>query len=314
MSNQEQKKPSYLDENWTALIKDRLEKWDRMLCDFRNQGINKVSMEKESKILEIETDRDTPGLIIYPIHVGTPRGMIIICPGGGFMFKSANEGKEVADYFYEKGFNIAILDYTVNRELAENLYEAQKSHVYDLACRDGLRAIQYFRYRAKEWNILPDKIAIGGFSAGGMVTSMVLANYTEGKSDAVDPIEHMSSRPDAVFQMYGSFRGRIRKNEEGVLGYTYKSARQAAEDDVILHFPMDLPPAFLAQTDEDDPRNVLEMAGAFRNRGVPAEVHIFKGGPHGGALFDGKHEDSPNFPHTAHWAELAAEWFAMQGF
>lgn len=71
---------------------------------------------------------------------------------------------------------------------------------------------------------------------------------------------------------------------------------------------------YMAQTDSDNPHYVLDMAKAYADRGIPFEVHLFKGGPHGGGLFDGEHEDSPQFPHTAHWAELAVEWFMLYEF
>jgi len=82
---------------------------------------------------------------------------------------------------------------------------------------------------------------------------------------------------------------------------------------VRLRLREDCPPFFLAQTATDDSRNVSNMAMRLAEWGIPFESHVFQGGHHGGGLYrgDGGKED---IPHTARWAELAAEWLSAYGF
>ena len=68
------------------------------------------------------------------------------------------------------------------------------------------------------------------------------------------------------------------------------------------------------QTHADDPRHALNFCYELACNGGPYELYTFEEGPHGGALYDGKHEDSPYFPHTARWASLALEWLEDKGF
>ena len=68
---------------------------------------------------------------------------------------------------------------------------------------------------------------------------------------------------------------------------------------------------FLAK---DDPRNALTYCMELANRGIPYAIHTFEDGPHGAALYDGKDPDSPYFPHTVMWAEIAADWLKNRGF
>ena len=46
------------------------------------------------------------------------------------------------------------------------------------------------------------------------------------------------------------------------------------------------------QTHADGPRHALNFCYELACNGVPYELHTFEEGPHSGALYDGKHEDS----------------------
>ena len=312
----EAKKPDYLDHDWTALVKDRQKKWAEMMKEYEARGIRKIPLWADGNAPAAHLKGFVPGLVLYPPQEGEKRGLLVICPGGGFAFKSSNEGKEIAEFFYGKGLNVAILDYAVNGSDAGAMGPKSDPATLRAACEDARRAIRLLRAHADDWGIRPDKIGIGGFSAGGMVTSLLLTHYDGGDPEHADPVERVICRPDATFQMYGSFRNSPGAKGQGGtgLGFDFAAAHRSAETDYILHLPVDVPPMFLAQTDADYPGNILDMGRAYLERGVPFEVHLFHGGPHGGGLYDGKHEDAPDFHHTAHWAQLAAEWFGMQGF
>ena len=312
----EQRNSDYLDEDWGALVANRSKKWEGMLREFERRGMKKLPLWEKQEYPVVHPKNFEPGLIVYPSHKGEKRGMLIICPGGGFAFKSSNEGKEVAEYFYEKGLNVAILDYAVGGQIQGSTGPVSDQDILKAACEDAKRAVRLVRYYADTWNIRKDKIGIGGFSAGGMVTSQLLLHFDRGNARHEDPIEQVSCRPDATFQMYGSFRNNpaFTSQVSSGLGFDFSAVHKVSETDVILRLPLDIPPMYMAQTDEDNPVSILDMGRAYYERGVPFEIHLFHGGPHGCALFDGKHENSPYFPHTAHWAELASEWFVMQGF
>jgi hypothetical protein len=47
--------------------------------------------------------------------------------------------------------------------------------------------------------------------------------------------------------------------------------------------------------------------------GVPYEIHTFEDGPHGGGLYNGK-DETPDLPHTAMWAAIAADWLKGRGY
>jgi len=296
----ENKKPDYTDMNWDRLIADRTAKWDSMKAAFAAEGIAPTEIYgDEIPNFDPAIGQSKPALYVLPIIPG--RGMFIVCAGGGFMFKSSNEAKPVAEFFHKAGLNAAVLDYRVRP------YDPNEN-----AVKDGLRAVRYVRAHAEEWGIPADKIAIGGFSAGGMLSSGVATHYDAGCPNAVDPVERISSRPDAVLLLYGAFvpGGAVR----GAGGYDVAAARENAKNNTLLNLRQDSPPFFLFQTHKDDPHGTVAFAQACADRGIEFEIHAFREGPHGGGLYNGGDEDSPNFPHTARWAELAAEWLHDYGF
>jgi len=243
-------------------------------------------------------EQKMPRLAVWPAHEGEPVGTFIIAAGGAHLFKSWNEAAPVADWFWQHGFHAAVIDYRVD------------PYTHMDSCADGLRAVRYLRANAAKYNILPDKIAFGGFSAGGMLTGQVATRFDYGDPNASDPLDRISSRPDAALQLYGSFDTI---HDVGRVGHDLKKQQAVAESSTILHLRADCPPFFLMETLADDPRSITEMGTALAKWGIPFALHLFQGGQHGQALYDGKNE-TEDVPHTAKWAELASDWLEDLGF
>lgn len=112
-----------------------------------------------------------------------------------------NEALPVAELFYKKGINVAILDYHVNQSNVIDI----NSEATRMAGEDGIMAVRYLRLNAVKYNILPNHIAIGGFSAGGILSGYVATKFDYGCSEAEEPLLKVSSRPDAALILYGAF-------------------------------------------------------------------------------------------------------------
>lgn len=287
-------------EFFEKLKKERFATWEKMFDDLAARGDVEIVDLWDGKCpnFDVSYGQKMPRLAIYPPHEGNPTGSFIIAAGGAHMFKSYNEAMPVADYFYQKGFHVAIIDYRVN------------PYTEDDSCADGCQAVRYLRANAQKYNILPDKIAFGGFSAGGRLTGQVATRFDAGNPDAEDPVKRASSRPDAALQLYGSFDDAL---AAGTLGYQSAVQQAKAAKSTVLNVKSDCPPFFLMETAADDPRSVLQMGTALANYGVAFVVHVFQDGQHGQGLYNGEYEVE-NVPHTARWAELAAEWLEDLGF
>jgi len=236
------------------------------------------------------------------IHEGAPRSMLLVCPGGGFMWKACYEGTIVAERFYEEGFNVAVLDYRVNPYSQQTAYD------------DAVRAMRYLRCHAGELNILPDKIGMMGFSAGSMLTGYCATLFDAGDPNAADPTERFSSRPDAAVLCYGA--GSTVPLSKGLLGYDRALQARLSRRSIERSVKADCPPFFLWQcAGTDDPRNATQLADILAECGVPFELHIFPYGAHGMALANEQHPDeAANDPHVAKWVPLCCEWLKICRF
>lgn len=300
----ENKKPDYTDLDWTDLVRDRTVKWRQMLDQFAAENIRPIDIWEHNapKLFRPDGFRAKLFLLpVLPVLPGKPRGTFIVCAGGGFKFQSSNEAKPVAEFFHRQGFNAAVLDYYTNAEGALGDEDTQIR-----AAEDGLRAIRYLRCHTERLGISPDKIAIGGFSAGGMLSNLAATRYDAGNTGDSDPVERVSSRPDAALLLYGASTPASAGGS--MLGYDAATQKEKAALSPEKNLKPDSPPYFMFQTAADHPSGMLTMAAELSGRGIPFVMHLFRDGPHGGGLYDGKSADSSAFPHTAKWAELAADW------
>ncbi len=295
LMEEKNKKPDYTDVDWMALAAMKDAEWEQMRKECESLGWKTVDLRN--------TDGFMSKLTILPIQK-EKRGMLIVCPGGGFMFKSANEAKPVAEYFHQAGFNAAILDYHVVPDGMTN------PEVRVEAGEDGLMAVRYLRSHAQELGILEDHIAIGGFSAGGVLSGYAATKFDGGDSDQETPMLRVSSRPDAALILYGAI-SESGMEGNGLFVHDTKVQAKRCANDPLRNIRSDCPPMFVFH--KDDPRHALLFCYQLASYGVPYEIHTFEDGPHRGGLYNGK-DNTPDIPHTVRWAMLAAEWLEGKGF
>ncbi len=216
---------------------------------------------------------------------------VLVVPGGGYQHVSPREGDPVALQFAAAGYHTAVLHYTVGAG-AQNF----------LPLRQISEAIGLLRENAAEWNILPDKIAVCGFSAGGhLALSAAVLSLPGGEA------QH---RPNAVLLGYPVISA-------GEYAHRGSFRMLSGSDDPVDWKPFSLedkitaevPPVFVWHTMEDETvpvENTLLLAGALRRAGVPCEVHLFQKGAHGSSI--STPEVNAADPHRNHWVKLALEW------
>ena len=249
-------------------------------------------------------DRDKPALTIYmPPNTTGPMTAVIIAPGGSYARLSMNnEGRAPANYLNALGIAAFVLRYRLG---------PQYHHPIELG--DAQRAIRTIRARAAEWHIAPDRIGMMGFSAGGHLASSASTHFDAGKADAADPIDRVSSRPDFAILGYpvitfveswthqGSKTNLLGDGPDPALARSLSSDTQVTAS---------TPPAFIYHTNADTvvpAENAVAYYLALRKAGVPAEMHIFKDGPHGTGL-------GMQDPALAEWPRLLANWLKASGF
>ncbi len=229
-------------------------------------------------------------------------GAVIVCPGGGYGHLAMTyEGHEVADWFNGYGVTAFVLRYRL----------APRYH-HPAPMSDAQCAIRLVALRAEEWGIDPARIGIMGFSAGGHLASTAATHFDDGQSDAVDPIDRTSCRPDFAILAYpvitltGEYaHGGSRDNLLGKNPAPDLVASLSNQNQVTARTPT----AFLFHTAADKavpPENSIMFFQAMRKANVPGEMHIYQEGPHGVGL-------ALNNPALSTWPECLATWLEERG-
>ena len=225
---------------------------------------------------------------------------IVICPGGGYGIEAMDhEGYAYAEFLQKNGIAGIVLKYRL-----------PYGH-YEIPLMDAQHALRTVRFNARSWGIDPDKIGISGFSAGGHLASTAATHFDKGKKQSDNPIELISCRPDFAALVYPV----ITFNEQwGHMGSRENLMGQNHDLTLIRFFSNELqvtaetPPSFLVLADDDKgvtPRNSIEFYSALKEKGVPAELHIFSEGGHGfGMTRSGKPHDQ--------WPQMLLDWMQSQ--
>jgi acetyl esterase/lipase len=247
---------------------------------------------------------DIPTLTIYmpPVTTG-PMTAVIVAPGGGYRTLSMNkEGRLPANYLNTIGVAAFLLKYRLGPKY---------QHPIELG--DMQRAIRTVRARAAEWHIDPSRIGVMGFSAGGHLASTASTHFDGGNATASDPIDRASSRPDFAILGYPVITLTESWTHQGsktmLLGEKADPAL-ATSLSTDHRVTGETPPTFLFHTNADTAvpvENSVHYFLALRKAGVPAEMHIFKDGPHGVGL-------AMQDPALSKWPEVLANWLRASGF
>ena len=245
---------------------------------------------------------DVPDLTPYlPLPERATGAAIVVCPGGSYTRLAPHEGAAVAEWLQSIGIAAFVLKYRLGPR-----------YHHPAPLLDAARALRTVRARAASWKLDPSRIGMMGFSAGGHVASTLATHFDAGHPDAIDPIEHVSSRPDLVVLVYPVITmgpGGHDGSRRNLLGAD-PSAALIEELSNERHVTSQTPPAFLVHTVADTGvpyENSLSFAAALRKAGVPHELHVYERGAHGFGLGGAD-------PILSSWPARCADWLRAHGF
>ncbi len=226
---------------------------------------------------------------------------IIVCPGGGYTRLAEHEGRPVAEWLNSLGITAFVLKYRLGPR-----------YQHPSPMQDAARAIRLVRARAVEWGLDPERIGILGFSAGGHLASTAGTHFESGKTDALDPIERVSSRPNLMILVYPVITMKDKTHagsKKNLLGTspTPELVTLLSNEEQVTK---ETPPTFLVHTMTDTAvpvENSLGFVTALRKFGVPFEFHLYERGPHGFGL-------GQKDPILATWPDRGADWLRLHGF
>jgi predicted esterase len=203
---------------------------------------------------------------------------VLVVPGGGFTIRATDhEGVLVAQWLKDHGITAFLLRYRLRPLYTRTDW-----------LKDGQRGIQYIRSHASEYNISTNHVGAIGFSAGANLIADMTFSSQPGKSDAVDPLDHFSTKLNFMILAYGSIK------------------MPAAMDSFA---EASLPPTFMYGTAEDagSLKGMVELYASLSAMKVPVEAHFFRNGEHGTGFAIGD-------PILGEWPKLMHNWLTVGGF
>ncbi|KAA5544644.1 alpha/beta hydrolase fold domain-containing protein [Roseiconus nitratireducens] len=212
--------------------------------------------------------------------------------GGGWQGGTKEGGIRQVTPLVRNGFVGATIEYRLTGEAA---FPAQ---IEDCKC-----AIRYLRAHADQYNLDPERIAVGGSSAGGHLAALM------GTSGGVKELEgeggwpDQSSRVQTVLDLYGPTDFKRFVSTKGYEGHNRDQSPESkllgggevlsnpdgiARVNPITYIDKDDPPFLIIHGDSDPtvPANQSQtLHEALVAAGVSSTLHIIEGAKHGGPQF-----------------------------
>ena len=235
---------------------------------------------------------------LYVEETSTNRPLVIILPGGNYLFTTPREKRPVVDMFAEHGYHSAVLNYTTYLDNPSVTVSRLVDEVDQL-----LKAI---RSDATEWHININRIFLCGFSAGGHLAA--IAGSRIGKR-----------RLRGIILCYPAM------GTEYIRGLSKPPLANVTKPGFVGLFsyrPIDeittkTPPTFLWHTARDmlvSSRGSIDYAAKLLELRVPCELHVYQHGQHALSVATAASARTRRGVnrHVATWASLACGWIEAQ--
>ncbi|MBR2449304.1 MAG: alpha/beta hydrolase [Clostridia bacterium] len=246
----------------------------------------------------------------YSFCAGRTRPAMLVVAGGGYSNVSGREKEPIAMSYMSKGFNTFILEYSV------------KPLSYPTQLIEGCMAVAYIRENAESLHVIEDKICAIGFSAGGHLCGMLATLYAD--QDVKNALgEHANNcKLDGVIFAYPVLSAYGKIHQGSIVNITGGNEELRKKMDIPKMVDENSVPAFIWTTVNDNcvpSESSLLMAMAYKEKGVPFELHMFENGVHGLSLSN--EETAPPTSQHAHvnvpvqqWLDLSIVWLNYKGF
>jgi len=193
------------------------------------------------------------------------RPMIVFFHGGGWTGGPVRQFENQSKYFASRGLVCAEVEYRL-----------AKGKEKPLVCiQDARSAMRWLRAHAKELGIDPERIAVGGGSAGGHLAACT--GMIQGNDDPADD-KSVPARPDAMLLFNPVFDNGPGGYGNERMGADYKKYSP------VHNISADDPPAivFLGSADKLIPVKTVENFKAeMVKAGVKCEAYVYAGQVHG---------------------------------
>lgn len=255
------------------------------------------SADEPAKTLPVKVERNvvysTAGgeklmLDLAAPEAGGPYPAVVLLHGGAWIAGSRTDLSKAA----KKGTPSIIEEVAARGYVVVSAsYRLAPKHKFPAQIEDARTAVRFLRANAKKYNLDPDRIAVGGFSAGGHLALLLGASDKDSFKNADYPDE--SSRAQAVVSFFGPTDLGLYAASEGLvdaymvpwLGKDCKTdAAIFKKASPIEYVTKDDPPVLMIHGTADIVVPIVHserMLEKLKETGVKAELITVKGEGHG---------------------------------
>lgn len=230
---------------------------------------------KAMRIIEKKIGRKDAGLRVFLHHdfssedhedmvFPTKRRAVLVIPGGAYIRVSEREAEPIAIAFFNKGYEVAILNYSVGEDIRESN-----------PIEEASLAISYLKSLE---SVDSENVCAIGFSAGGHLAAM-LAEYGKNFNQGAELNAVILAYPVITMGEHAHALSR----DMITMGDESKRDLYSAEKNVTPSFP----PCFIWSTRSDASvpvENSLMMYSSLVKNGIYSELHVYPKGRHGLSL------------------------------
>lgn len=229
--------------------------------------------DEPMKTCRVYSNVSTPTYYLYQPQPKKNIGLaMVVLPGGGYTdIWLDKEGHNIGLFFAEYGITSLVVKYRTNTPDNNGKPPMPKKDYLPAAVADAKEALRILHHRAEELNIDPDRIGIGGFSAGGHLSLSVCFDKDQNNKDRY---------PDFAFLIY-----------PWIEDYFEKKVEQTKN----------LPPMFIVNGQEDTvtpPDICAKFYYTLCKKNIPAELHIYRKGAHGFTFGFGTGNSTEQWPQS----------------
>lgn len=272
------------------------------------------------------------------IDINRKSPVMVVVPGGAYMWTSWREEEPIALEFLGKGFSCIVAQYATE-DLSfydgKHDYSKEPVSVFPNPLVDLAKIIAYVRENAEEWNLDTNSINVIGFSAGGNLTAQLGVYWNTDWLEKLVEKPRKEYQPNSICLAYGAphmakspekdrYKQTKKLSGPNMVDYATLGNDQSKERIRLVNMTeavsTDVPPAFIWHTMEDPyvpVASALNFASQLEEKMVPFELHIYQKGKHGLALADlrtdSKKDRSQSNEQAATWKRLYLGWLKENG-
>lgn len=246
--------------------------------------------------------------VYQPTNVQGPRPAVLLLHGGGWVMGNRTYERDLARFLASMGYVAATAQYRL----------CNKDVHHPIPVQDALAAVKFLRSHAADYAISPDRIVVGGESAGGHLSLLVglAPDHSIFKDDSFPGV---SSKVSAVIDIYGP-TDLVPCYKEGswvvnwfldsYLGGSPRKFPDAyAEATPLTYVRSDAPPVLIVHGDQDDmvlyKTHAEKLYKALRDAGAHCQLVRVRGAGHGWGLNFTGNDSMRTLPAITHFLAKA---------